>query len=102
MCEQAEDFLKVDSPARLDVHLAGQVSDRFGEAADGIDAESLDDGGLGSVGRWDKQAGSVLGGRLQGHGQDPFDGPGFAGQCQLADDRKGARPVEGDLSAAQQ
>ncbi len=68
----------------------------------GIDVEPLDDGGLGGVGGGDEQAVAVLGGGLQGHGQHALDGPGLAGQRQLADDRERAGPVEGDLPAAQQ
>ena len=63
-------------------------ADRLGQAADRIDVDPLDDGGLGRVGRWDEQAGSLLGGRLQGHRQNSLDRPGFAGQGQFADDRQ--------------
>ena len=44
----------------------------------------------------------LLGGGLQGHGQDALDGPGLAGEGQLADDGERAGPLEGDLAAAQE
>ena len=49
-----------------------------------------------------QQAGALLGGGLQGHGQDPLDGTGLAGQGQLADDGERARPVKRDLPTAQE
>jgi hypothetical protein len=62
-----------------------------------LDVEPLDNGGLRGIRGWDQQSGSFLGGRLQRHRKNAFDGPRLAGQCQLADDREGARAVKGDL-----
>ena len=96
-----EELVEVD---RLGVHvdLPGEEADGLGQAADGIDVEPLDDGGLGGIGRRHQQAVAAFGDRLDGHRQDALDRPGLAGECQLADDGEVARPVEGDLAAAQQ
>ncbi len=57
------------------VDLPGEEADGFGEAADRIDIQSLDDGGLGGVGPGHKQPIAGLGGGLEGHREDSLDGP---------------------------
>ena len=102
MCESCwKTSFEVDGLG-LDVELAGEESDGLGEAGDGEDVEPLDDGGLGGVGGGDEQAVAALGDGLERHGEDALEGPGLAGECELADDGEGAGPVEGDLPAAQE
>ena len=43
-----------------------------------------------------------LGDGLEGHREDSLDGPGLAGEGELADDGVVAGPVEGHLTAGQQ
>src|SRR5271157_5891790 len=45
---------------------------------------------------------ATLGDGLEGHREDSLDGPGLAGEGQLADDGVVAGPVEGHLTAGQQ
>ena len=96
-----EELLEVD---RLGVHveLAGEEADRLGQAADRVDVQPLDHGGLGGVGGGHEQAVAAFGGGLQGHREDALDRPRLAGEGQLADDGEVARPVEGHLAAAQE
>ncbi len=54
--ELAEDLVEIDR-LRVHVDLAGEEADRLGQAADRVDVEPLDDGGLRRVGRRDEQAG---------------------------------------------
>ena len=92
-----EEFVEIDGLG-IHVDLSGEETDGLGEAAYRIDIQSLDDGGLGGVGRGHEQTIAALGDGLEGHGEDPLDGPGFAGEGQLADDGVVAGPVESDLS----
>ena len=57
------------------VDLPGEEADGLGEAADRIDVQSLDDGGLGGVGRGHEQPIAALGDNLEGHREDSLDGP---------------------------
>ena len=101
MRQAPEDLVEVDR-RRLDVEGAGEEADRLGEAADGVDGDPLDDGGLGGVGGGDEQAVEPRGGGGQGHREDPLDRPRLARQGQLAHDREPTRPLEGHLAAAEQ
>ena len=96
-----EEFVEIDG---LGVHvdLPGEEADGLGEAADRIDIQSLDDGGFGGVGPGHEQPIAALGDGLEGHREDPLDGPGVAGEGELADDGVVAGPVEGHLTAGQQ
>jgi hypothetical protein len=94
-----EDLGDVDG-RRLQLELAGEEAHRLGQAADGIDRDPLDDGGLGGVGRGDEQPGAALGGGGQGHGQRALDRAGLAVEGQLADDGEVAGAVQRHLPAA--
>ena len=61
-----EELVEVDG---LGVHvdLPGEEADGLGQAADRIDIEPLDDGGLGGVGRGHEQPVAALGDGLEGH-----------------------------------
>jgi hypothetical protein len=64
-----DDPVQERSADLAEVLLAGKEADRFGQTADGVDVESLNDGGLGGIGGRDQEAVAVLVGGLQGHGQ---------------------------------
>jgi len=68
------------------------------EAADRIDVQPFDDGGLAGIGRRHQQAIASFGNSLNCHRQDALDRPGFPGEGQLADDGEIAGPVERDLA----
>ena len=58
------------------VDLPGEEADGFGEAADRIDIQSLDDGGLRGVDGGHEQPIATLGDGLEGHRENSLDGPG--------------------------
>src|SRR5271154_3604905 len=95
-----EEFVEVDR-LRVHVDLAGEKADGLGQAADRIDIEALDDGRLGRIGPGNKQAVAAFGDSLNGHRENALDGPGVAGESQLADDGAVAGPVESDLAVGQ-
>jgi hypothetical protein len=69
-----EEIVEIDGLG-VPVDLPGEEADGFGEAADRIDVQSLDDGGFGGVGRGHKQPIAGLGDGLEGHREDSLDGP---------------------------
>jgi len=96
-----EEIVEIDGRG-VHVDLPGEEADGFGEAADRIDIQSLDDGGLGGVGCGHKQPIAGLGDGLESHRENSLDGPGLAGEGKLADDGVVAGPVKGHLTAGQQ
>ncbi len=96
-----EQFLEVNR-LRVHVNLSGEEADGFSQAADRIDVEPLDDGGLGSIGPGNEQPVAAFEHRLQTHRQDAFDGAGLAGESEFPHDGIVAGPVETDLAAAHQ
>ena len=94
-----EEFLEIN---RLGVHidLTGKEAHGFSQAADRIDIEPFDDGGLGGIGPGNEQPISSFEHRLKAHRQDALDGPCLARERQFPHDGVVARPIETDLAAA--
>jgi len=82
--------------------LAGEEAVDLGQAADGKDVQPHDDGSLGGVGSGHEHSIAPFGDGLEGHRQDALDRARLTGERQFPDKGEVARPVDGDLTAAQQ
>ena len=75
---------------------AEEQGDGLGQAADAVDVDVVDDGGLGGVGFGDYEALQAHLAGLDGHGEDSADAEDVAAQGQLADGHDALHGVGGD------